>query len=110
MTTLTSAARRARHVPASRVDDKTLLPCTNLEWMPPGPISWLEANQVLIPELSEQILNRDGGMRRRAGDAHVPSSPACKIRECGGLCGPAVTRDFELGAGTVSYTHLRAHE
>jgi hypothetical protein len=75
--------------------------------MPPGTISWFEANQVLIPELSEQILNRDRGMRWRAGDAHVPTSPAGKIRERGRLRRPAVARDFEFGAGVIDWRDHR---
>jgi hypothetical protein len=75
--------------------------------MPPGPISWFEANQVLIPELSEQILNGGGRVRRRARDTHVSTGPSCKIRERGGLRGPTVTCDFELGAGMIERRHHR---
>ena len=96
MTTLTSAARRARHVPASRVDDKTPLPRTNFERMPPGALSRLEGDQVLMPKLGEQILNRRRGVRGRAGNAHVAASPAREIAERRGLCGAAVTDDLEF--------------
>jgi hypothetical protein len=83
------------------VDDKTPLPRTNFEWMPPGALSRLETDQVLIPELSEQILNRIRGMRGRARNAHVPASPAREIFERGGLCGAAVTDDLEFRAGMI---------
>ena len=101
MTTLTSFARRARHVPASRVDDKTPLPRPNLEWMPPGAFSRLETDQVLIPELSRTDPESLGGMRGRARNAHVPASPAREIFERGGLCGAAVTDDLEFRAGMI---------
>ena len=69
--------------------------------MPPGTVSRLEADQVLMPELGEQILNGDGDMRRRTRHAHVSASPASEIVERRGLRGATVARDFELGAGMI---------
>jgi hypothetical protein len=69
--------------------------------MPPGTITRLEANQVLIPELSEQVLNGHRDVRRRTGDTHVAASPSSEIVERCGLCRPTVARDLELRAGMI---------
>jgi len=69
--------------------------------MPPGALSRLETDQILVPKLSEQILDRSGRMRGRARNAHVPASPAREIFESGGLCGAAVTNDLEFRAGMI---------
>jgi hypothetical protein len=83
------------------MDNETFFPRTNLEWMPPGTITRLKANQVLVPELSEQVLNGHRDVRRRAGDTHVAASPSSQVVERCGLGRPTIARDLELSAGMI---------
>jgi hypothetical protein len=69
--------------------------------MPPGTITRLKADQVLIPELSEQVLNGHRDVRRRAGDAHVAASPSSEIVQRRSPCGPTIACDLELSAGMI---------
>jgi hypothetical protein len=69
--------------------------------MPPRLGTRLEADQILMSELGEQILNGTRDVRRRAGDAHASAGPPRQILERRSPRRATVARDFECGAWMI---------
>src|SRR6185369_12660269 len=81
---LTLCSRGAGHVPATRMNDEVLLPCANLERVPARTLSRLEGDEVLMPQLGEEVLNGLYRVLGLAGNTHVAAGPASQIgQRCG---------------------------
>src|SRR6266849_962671 len=71
----------SRDVPAPGSYDQVLVARADHEWMPARLPTRFECDEVLVPQLVDDLPRRDAALSRRARHEYVPAGPGGEIRE-----------------------------
>src|SRR5712691_6447189 len=71
----------SRDVPAAGSYDQVLVARADHEWMPALLPTRFECDEVLVPQLVDDLPRRDATLSRRARHEYVPAGPGGEIRE-----------------------------